>query len=106
MRGVVLWVRAPSPKSPNRPQPPTTTPHQKAAFNIEIDEDFSYLFSRDVVKLKKLLTQCISSSNKEEYYEKIKENQIIMLKRIDYFLTNLIDKEVIQKNEIDFEDTQ
>lgn len=68
---------------------------------IEKDKEFSYLIPRDITKLKKLLTQCVSSSDKEEYYEKIKENQIIMLKRIDYFLTNLIDKEVILKSEID-----
>ena len=74
---------------------------ENPSHEVEKSEEFGLLFPRDVIKLKKLVGQCLSSRNKEEYYEKIKENQIIMLKRIDYFLTNLINKEVIPVDKID-----
>jgi len=76
---------------------------QEDSLNIENMKEYKYLTSRDIVKLKKLLAQCFSSPNKEEYYERLKRNQIIMLSRINYFLTKLIDKEVIPIKEIDFE---
>ncbi len=74
-----------------------------SSYEIEKSEEYTWLFPRDIIELKKLLAQCLSSPNKEEYYEKLKENQNIMLIRISYFLTKLIDKEIVPEKEIDFE---
>lgn len=76
---------------------------EDSSYEMEKAEEYTDLFPRDIIELRKLLIQCLSSSNKEEYYEKLKKNQNIMLIRINYFLSKLIDKEVIPIKEVHFE---
>ncbi len=73
------------------------------SYEIEKAEEYKDLFPRDIIELRKLSIQCLSSSTKEEYYEKLKKNQNIMLIRINYFLSKLIDREVIPIKEVKFE---
>jgi hypothetical protein len=73
------------------------------SYDLGRDENFSYLFQRDIVKLKKLIALSASSKNKEEYYNRIKKSQDAMLRRLDYFMSNLIDKKVIPIKEIDLD---
>ncbi len=72
-------------------------------YDFEKSNEYSELFSKDIIELKKLLMQCLSSKNKESYYEKLSQNKNIMLRRIEHFLKNLIDREVVPINEIDTE---
>jgi len=71
--------------------------------SIEIEKDFKYkeLYSRDIVKLKKVIMRVSLSNKSFEEYKSIRKNQEIMLRRIDFFMNKLIDKEVVEN--IDFE---
>ncbi|MDP3027179.1 MAG: hypothetical protein Q8N63_05700 [Nanoarchaeota archaeon] len=74
-------------------------------FSFEIEEDSQHkeLYPKDVVKLKKFIMKVSSSKNLIEEYQIIRRNQEIMLRRVDFFMKNIIDKEVIPIKEIDFE---
>lgn len=69
----------------------------------ELDKIDGYqtLFQQDIILLKKRLAQFASSTNKQEYYQKLKKNQNLLIQRINYFITKLVDKEVVEK--VDFE---
>ena len=67
------------------------------SLEIEKLEDYNLLFKQDIIKLKKLLGGSSQFKNKQEYYNIIKRNHIVLIQRINYFLAKLIDKEVIEK---------
>lgn len=69
----------------------------------ELDKIDGYqaLLQQDIILLKKRLAQFASSTNKQEYYQKLKKNQNLLIQRINYFITKLVDKEVVEK--VDFE---
>ena len=74
-----------------------------SSYELEKSEEYKELFPQDKIILKKFLAQYASSENKQEYCEKLRKNNDIMIQRINYFLLKLIDKEVVPINEIDFE---
>ena len=73
------------------------------AYNLEESEDYRLLFPKDKIKLMKLLSIGASVNDKIKYIENTKRNQDIMFQRINYFLKNLIDKEVVPIKEIDWD---
>ena len=74
-----------------------------SSYELEKSEEYKELFAQDKIILKKFLAQYSSSENKQEYCKKLRKNNGIMIQRINYFLSKLVDKEVIQIKEIDFE---
>lgn len=68
---------------------------------LEKIEGYQDLFSQDIMILKKRLAQYSSSENKQNYYQKLRKNHDLLIQGIKYFLTKLIDKEVVEK--VDFE---
>jgi hypothetical protein len=67
------------------------------SFEVEKMEGYEELFSQDIILLKKRLAQYSSSDNKPEYYLKLRKNHDLIIQKINYFITKLIDKEVIEK---------
>jgi len=72
-------------------------------FEIEKDPQYRELYPKDAVKLKKIIMRISLSKESLGEYKLIRRNQEIMLRRIDFFINKLIDKEVIPVNEVDFE---
>ncbi len=71
------------------------------AFEIENDSQYLELYPRDIVKLKKFIMRISLSKEGIKEYQLIRINQEIMLRRVDFFMNKLIDKEVVEK--VDFE---
>jgi len=71
------------------------------SYEVEKMEGYQDLFSQDIIILKKRLAQYSSSENKTEYYLKLRKNHDLLIQKINYFITKLVDKEVIEK--VDFE---
>jgi len=73
------------------------------SIELEKIEEYQELFPQDIIILKKRLAQYSSSENKQEYYQKLRKNHNLLIQRINYFLSKLIDKEVVPIKEIKFE---
>jgi len=70
------------------------------SFEIEKDPEYRELYHRDIAKLKKLITRTSIFKDSIKEYNSIRSNQEIMLNRIGFFITKLIDKEVVEKAKI------
>jgi len=76
---------------------------QDSSCEIEKLKEYQELFAKDIIILRKRLAQSSASQNKSEFYNKLKKNHDLMIQRINYFMSKLIDKEVIPIKEIKFE---
>lgn len=70
---------------------------------LEKSEEYNELYNQDKIILKKFLAEYSSSENKQEYYKKLRKNYDLIIQKINYFLSKLVDKEVISIKDIDFE---
>ncbi len=75
------------------------------SFEIEKDPEYRELYHRDIAKLKKLITRTSIFKDSIKEYNSIRSNQEIMLNRIGFFITKLIDKEVVEKADFDLKST-
>lgn len=65
--------------------------------------DGKRLWPRDINKAKKLFYTSISHQKKERFLEVLIKINLVMKRKIDHFIKNLVDQKVIHIKEIDFD---